>query len=84
MSESKSILVIDDEPGMRDLVSRLFTEAGYEVALASDGQEGLEAATNGDFDLAILDMSLPKMNGLEVLASVKQIKPDLPLSLIHI
>lgn len=82
MSESKSILVIDDEPGMRDLVSRLFTEAGYEVALASDGQEGLEAATNGDFDLAILDMSLPKMNGLEVLASVKQIKPDLPVIMI--
>jgi DNA-binding NtrC family response regulator len=67
---------------MRDLVSRLFTEAGYEVALASDGQEGLEAATNGDFDLAILDMSLPKMNGLEVLASVKQIKPDLPVIMI--
>ncbi len=67
---------------MRDLVSRLFTEAGYEVALASDGQEGLEAAKNGEFDLAILDMSLPKMNGLEVLAEVKQTKPDLPVIMI--
>lgn len=67
---------------MRDLVSRLFTEAGYEVALASDGQEGLEAAKSGDFDLAILDMSLPKMNGLEVLATIKQAKPDLPVIMI--
>ena len=79
---NKSILIIDDEAGMRDMVSRLFSEAGYETAAAPDGAAGLQAAKVGDFDLVLLDMSLPKMSGLEVLDGIKEAKPDLPVIMV--
>lgn len=82
MAESKSILIIDDESGMRDLVSRLFSDAGYAATTAADGAAGLKASKEGDFDLVILDMSLPKMSGLEVLSGIKENKPDLPVVMV--
>jgi DNA-binding NtrC family response regulator len=82
LSDGKSILVIDDEPGMRDLVTRLFTEAGYSAASAPDGPSGLKAARDGEFDLVVLDMSLPGMNGLEVLNGIKETAPDVPVIMV--
>ncbi len=82
LSESKTILIIDDEAGMRDMISRLFAESGYATASAPDGASGLAAASGGDYDLVILDMSLPKMSGLDVLAGIKEHKPDIPVIMI--
>ena len=82
MASNKSILIIDDEAGMRDLVSRLFMDAGYDAITAPDGAAGLNAAKDSDFDLVILDMSLPKMSGLEVLNGIKEIKPGLPVIMV--
>lgn len=82
MADRKSILIIDDEAGMRDLVSRLFADSGYDTATAPDGPAGLRAAREGEFDLLILDMSLPKMNGLEVLQGIKEEKPDMPVIMV--
>ena len=82
MSESKTILIIDDEAGLRDLMSRVFNEAGYDTVTAPDGAAGLRAAKEQDFDLVLLDMSLPKMNGLEVLNGIKEEKPDLPVIMV--
>jgi DNA-binding NtrC family response regulator len=79
---SKSILIIDDEAGLRELMSTVFSEAGYETAAAPDGAAGLAAAKEGDFDLLLLDMSLPKMSGLEVLGRIKEVKPDLPVIMV--
>lgn len=79
MTDSRNILIIDDEAGMRDMVSQLFTDAGYETATAPDGAAGLAAAKAAEFDLVMLDMSLPKMSGLEALAGIKEEKPDLPV-----
>jgi len=79
---SKNILIIDDEAGMRDMVSRMFADAGYDTATAPDGAAGLAAAKGGAFDLVVLDMSLPKMSGLEVLAGIKEVKPDLPVIMV--
>ena len=67
---------------MRDMMSLLFSDAGFETAVAPDGAAGLRMAREGDFDLVILDMSLPKMNGLEVLNGVKEEKPDLPIIMV--
>lgn len=67
---------------MRDMVSMLFSEAGYDTLTAPDGAEGLAAARAGEYDLVVLDMSLPKMNGLEVLAGIKEDKPDLPVIIV--
>lgn len=67
---------------MRDVISRLFAESGCETASAPDGAAGLAAAKSGEFDLVILDMSLPKMSGLDVLNGIKEHKPDLPVIMI--
>jgi DNA-binding NtrC family response regulator len=72
----ESILVIDDEEVMRDVLGTLLTEAGYRVTLASDGAEGLALARKGAFDAAILDVMLPEMNGLQVLEEIKKSDPD--------
>ncbi|MCL5104554.1 MAG: sigma-54 dependent transcriptional regulator [Armatimonadetes bacterium] len=82
MTDSKTILIIDDEAGMRDMISRLFSDAGCETSTAPDGSSGLATAKDGNFDLVVLDMSLPKMSGLEVLNGIKEIKPDLPVIII--
>lgn len=82
MSESKSILIIDDEAGLRDLMTRLFQDAGYATASAPDGAIGLRMAKEGCYDLVVLDMSLPKMSGLEVLAGIKEDIPDLAVIMV--
>jgi two-component system NtrC family response regulator len=82
LSGSKAILIIDDEAGMRDVISRLFAESGCETQMAPDGAAGLAAAKKADFDLVILDMSLPKLSGLDVLRGIKEHKPDLPVIMI--
>ena len=82
MSTTKSILIVDDEAGMRDLLSRALEGAGYRTASCPDGMSGSCAARDGEFDLVLLDMSLPKMNGLEALNAIKEHKPDLPIIMI--
>ena len=66
------ILVIDDEENIRAVLSGILEDEGYEVETASDGLEGLEKASAGSFDLVILDVWLPGMGGLEVLAEIKK------------
>lgn len=77
----KSILVISDDAGMLDIISIVFSEAGYETAAAANGAAGLDAA-KGDFDLVFLDISLPEINSMEVLKTIRQDKPDLPVIMI--
>jgi two-component system response regulator PilR (NtrC family) len=78
----ESILVIDDEEVMRDVMSTLLGEAGYRVTLASDGAEGLALARKGSFDAAIVDVMLPEVGGLEVLEEIKKSDPDLVVLMI--
>jgi len=67
---------------MRDMLQRLFLDAGYEAFSAADGPSGLRAAGEREHDLVILDMSLPKMSGLEVLRQLKEQRQDLPVIMI--
>jgi two-component system copper resistance phosphate regulon response regulator CusR len=55
--------MIDDEPGIRRLVSRTLTAAGFEVDCAADGLSGLEMARSGNHELVLLDLMLPGMDG---------------------
>ncbi|MDA3959748.1 MAG: PAS domain S-box protein [Planctomycetota bacterium] len=75
---SGRILVVDDEEVMRITAEAILTELGYEVVVANDGADGLATfATNAaDFDLVILDMVMPKMNGRDCFAAMRKIKPD--------
>jgi len=68
----KRILVVEDDRAIRLLVSELMKSAGYAVDTARDGVEGLEKLKKKDYDLMLLDIWMPHMNGLEVLAELKK------------
>ena len=79
---SESILVIDDEEVMRDVLGTLLRQAGFRVTVAADGQEGLALSRKHSFDAAIVDVMLPEMGGIEVLEELKKIDPDLVVLMI--
>jgi DNA-binding NtrC family response regulator len=81
-SRSESILVIDDEEVMRDVLATLLTQAGYSVTLAQDGSTGLELAHKQSFDAAIVDVMLPERSGLEVLEELRHVDPELVVLMI--
>jgi two-component system response regulator (stage 0 sporulation protein F) len=72
----KSILVVDDQIGVRRLLVETFRDQGFEVDLAANGYEALEKLNDKAPDLILLDMKMPGMNGLEVLRQIKQKYPD--------
>jgi DNA-binding NtrC family response regulator len=78
----ESILVVDDEEVMRDVLGSLLSQAGYEVSLAADGPGGLALARKGSYAAALVDMMLPEMDGMEVLAELKRIDPELVVLMI--
>ena len=70
------ILIIDDEQNIRDIFSLLLEEQGYEVETAEKGTDGLEKIKTFKPDLLLLDMNLPDISGIEVLAQVKVLHPE--------
>jgi two-component system response regulator PilR (NtrC family) len=72
----EKILIVDDEPSMRDLLSILLTRAGYQVTTVADGEEAIGHIGKEIFDLVITDLKMPKMEGLDVLKAVKKSNPE--------
>jgi CheY-like chemotaxis protein len=72
------VLIVDDDPELRDVLSAMLVNAGHVVAQASDGPEALETLATGEFDVVLLDVNLPSMNGLDVLAQIRgMLRPPL-------
>jgi DNA-binding response OmpR family regulator len=78
----KSILVIEDEEATAGLLESELTREGYEVGIAEDGKTGLEQAIQGNWDLIILDILLPALNGMEILRRVRKADPAIPIIII--
>jgi len=76
------ILVIDDEESVRDILSQILTVKGHQVAVASDGEEGIERFKNETFDLVFTDLGMPKISGWEVGMAVKEMNPKVPVIMI--
>ena len=82
MGELGTVLVVDDEEIMRDVLEALLTREGYAVRLAANGLEGLELARAMPFDAAVLDVMMPGLDGIATLEELKKIDEDLPVLMI--
>jgi DNA-binding NtrC family response regulator len=76
------LLIVDDEPDLRWVLRGLFEDEGFDVAEAGDGAEALHRLEQAEPDVVLSDMRMPKVPGLELLRTVRQRKPDLPVILL--
>ncbi|MXY25480.1 MAG: sigma-54-dependent Fis family transcriptional regulator [Acidobacteria bacterium] len=77
-----AVLVVDDEEIMRDVLESLLVSEGCRVQLAADGVAGIEAARDGRFDAVLLDVMMPGVNGMDVLKTLRQRDPNLPVIMV--
>jgi len=82
MSDPATLLVADDDPGLRESLERTLTREGYRVVLASDGRAALERVQAGGVDLIVTDLRMPGLTGLELLRAAKAIMPDVDVILL--
>ncbi|MGH9253001.1 MAG: sigma-54-dependent transcriptional regulator [Vicinamibacterales bacterium] len=82
MRRNASILVVDDEEIMREILETLLTHEGYRVRLAATGAEGIELAKSIPFDAAIVDLMMPGIDGMSTLQELKKVDDDLPVLMI--
>jgi two-component system response regulator PilR (NtrC family) len=82
MRRNTSILIIDDEEIMREILEALLVREGYQVRIAASGEEGIELAKTGSFDAAIVDVMMPGLDGIAVLEELKRLDDDLPVVMI--
>jgi len=78
------ILLIEDDPGIISFLKKGLKAEGYSVAVATDGERGLELARYEDIDIAIIDVLLPKKNGLSVVEELRAVKPDMPIVMLSV
>lgn len=81
-SEQKKILVVDDEFSVRDSLQHWFRKDGYDVELAENGHSALQALERKQFDVALVDIKMPGMDGLELQQRLHQLDPSLPVIMI--
>ncbi len=79
---SKRILVVDDDTEIRELLEFDISHSGYYVDTAKDGLEGLNKALNNSYDLILLDVMMPKMNGFDVCKNIRQAKISVPILML--
>jgi DNA-binding response OmpR family regulator len=76
------VVVIEDEPAIRRGVVDALRATGYDVAEAADGSSGLDEALRHNVDLVLLDLLLPRRDGLDVLAELRKVRPTLPVIIL--
>ncbi len=79
MTDSQTVLIIDDDESLRRVVEYNLREDGYQVVTASDGRSGLDRCRESAVDLVLTDVRMPEMDGLELLARLKAMQPHLPV-----
>ena len=82
MSEKKRILIVDDDTEIRDLLEFDISSSGYFVDTAANGLDGLNKALNNTYDLILLDVMMPKMNGFDVCKNIRQAKLAIPILML--
>ena len=82
MADKSRVLVVDDEDALRMVLSSELSSSGYEVATASDGDEAITVIQNKKFDLVLLDIKMPKVDGFEVLKFIKKNYPSVKVIML--
>ncbi|HEX4476601.1 MAG TPA: sigma-54 dependent transcriptional regulator [Polyangiaceae bacterium] len=82
LPERKQILVVDDEPNLRRVLSAQLARDGYDVHTAEDGAEGIQILNDNHIDLVITDLRMPKVDGMELLRRALKMDADLPVVMI--
>ena len=82
VNTSKRILIIDDDDQIRDLLEFDISSSGYIVDTASDGEEGLKKALENHYDLILLDVMMPKMNGYDVCKNIRLANVTTPVLML--
>lgn len=82
MNNLKRILIVDDDDEIRELLEFDVAQSGYFVDTAKDGKEGLNKVLNNSYDLVILDVMMPKMNGFDVCRNIRQAKLAIPVLML--
>src|SRR6266851_4430375 len=75
-SETATILIVDDEPLIRDTLTEYLTQKGFAVAACGDGEEALRLAADRRFQIALCDVQLPGIDGIELLERLLKISPE--------
>lgn len=73
---NQQILVVDDEDELRNLLCRMLAAEGYHISSATNGEEAIDKIQRQSFDLALLDIQMPLMNGIQVLKFIKEKSPS--------
>lgn len=76
------LLVADDDNEIRELLEFDLSHSGYEVDTAKDGEEALRMALTGNYDLILLDVMMPKMNGFDACKNIRNAKPNIPILML--
>ena len=76
------LLLVDDEIGYLDVLSKRLTRRGFKVTTASSGAEAIRALRNWDFDVAVLDLKMEDMDGIEVLKVFKRMEPSVKVIML--
>ncbi len=82
LSKPYSVLITDDDSGSREALRDIMEPEGYRTLLASSGEEALEIVREGPVHVALFDMNMPKLSGLETLELARQINAMLPVILV--
>ncbi len=78
MNSHSKILLVEDDDDLRQMYSLIFTKAGYDLTTANDGVQGLTAAREGGYQLILLDLMMPKLDGIGFLKELKKDGPKKP------
>ena len=77
MTSKARILVVDDEPQIAEMISASLSTHGYSVSVAYDGELGVKQIGSEKFDLVIMDIQMPGMDGITALGEIKKIDPEI-------
>ena len=82
MNRKRRLLIVEDEEAIRSGLVDVFVFHGYDVESTADGRDGLNQALEGNFDLILLDVMLPSMNGFDICDEIRQVDRDLPIIML--